>query len=278
MEQGLAKGKHIAQRAKHVAAASASVAAGTHKQRGHRHICILLTVPVLALAAGLGAATLQNHLGSAERAVAQDVPAISMDVVPTQASDEASAESFILESGATRNVDATIQEVQVKEEEARIAAEEAERAAEEEAIRPAQEAQSKKSSAAVGIGNVDFTVGHDAFVAEWTERIDNYLAGFPLAGHGADFAEAAWQHGVDPRWSPAISMTESTKGTNCFMAYNAWGWTGSLGGNWSTAIYNHVAGLAAGYGHTITRANAAKYCPPNADHWYSTTLSEMAKI
>jgi hypothetical protein len=39
-----------------------------------------------------------------------------------------------------------------------------------------------------------------------------------------------------------------------------------------------VAGLANGYGHTITYANAAKYCPPNTDHWYHTTLSEMAKI
>ena len=113
---------------------------------------------------------------------------------------------------------------------------------------------------------------------EWTSRINAYLAGSPLSGYGADFAQAAWDNGVDPRWSPAISCTESGKGSNCFAPFNAWGWTGGAWSNWSSAIQAHVAGLANGYGHTITYANAAKYCPPNTDHWYHTTLSEMAKI
>ena len=59
---------------------------------------------------------------------------------------------------------------------------------------------------------VDWSVGRQAFVEEWTARINNYLTGTALAGYGEAFAEAAWANGVDPRWSPAISNTESGNG------------------------------------------------------------------
>ena len=125
---------------------------------------------------------------------------------------------------------------------------------------------------------VDWTVGQDAFVEEWASRIDAYLKKSPLAGCGRVFAEAAWDNGVDPRWSPAISCTESGKGEACFMPHNAWGW-GDIGwSDWETAIRDHVAGLAEGYGYSITLEAAAKYCPPNTDHWYTNTLSQMASI
>ena len=52
---------------------------------------------------------------------------------------------------------------------------------------------------------------YDSFINEWTSRIDNYLAGSPMAGQGYNFAVAAWNTGVDPRWSPAIACIESTK-------------------------------------------------------------------
>lgn len=289
MEQGLAKGKHTAAHARHATmprAAHAHSAQGMPRAsaRAHhagvlRRISAVLIVPVIAFAAGIAGVSMQNNTGHAEDAVTQaQVSSTQFASATTHEASSSSSEQFILETGATRNLDSTISEVQVAEEEARIAAEEAERQAEEAAIQQAQEAQSRKSSAAVGIGNVDFSVGHDAFLAEWTARIDAYLAGSPLAGHGADFAQAAWDNGVDPRWSPAISCTESGKGSVCFAPYNAWGWTGGAWSNWSSAIYAHVAGLANGYGHTITYANAARYCPPNTDHWYNTTLSEMAKI
>ena len=157
--------------------------------------------------------------------------------------------------------------------------------AEEEAARQAelahiQEVQEKQRAwgGESAVSAIDFSVGEEAFVEEWTERIDAYLAGSNLAGHGCDFAQAAWDYGVDPRWSPAISNTESGKGSNCFLPYNAWGWGTSIWFNWTDAIYGHVKGLSDGYGYSITYSAAASYCPPNTDNWYKNTLGEMEKI
>ena len=124
----------------------------------------------------------------------------------------------------------------------------------------------------------DWSTDEEAFVNQWTPRINAYLAGSPLAGQGETFARAAWEYGVDPRWSPAISCTESSKGRYCFKSHNAWGWGASSWGSWEEAIYAHVRGLARGYGYTISVSAAKKYCPPNWQHWYNTTLSEMNKI
>ena len=125
---------------------------------------------------------------------------------------------------------------------------------------------------------IDWSVGREAFVAEWSARIDAYLAGSPLSGYGTTFAEAAWENGIDPRWSPAISNTESGKGSVCFLPHNAWGWGSSAWGDWDTAIRAHVAGLASGYGYSLTPEGAATYCPPHAADWYNKTLAQMASI
>ena len=117
-----------------------------------------------------------------------------------------------------------------------------------------------------------------AFISEWSGRINNYLAGSALDGQGENFAKAAWTYGVDPRWSPAIAFTESTLGANCFNPYNAWGWGDVSWSSWEEAIDSHVRGLARGYGYTISIENAQKYCPPNWEHWYNTTLEQMNRI
>ncbi|MDO4436962.1 MAG: hypothetical protein Q4B77_03315 [Coriobacteriaceae bacterium] len=127
-------------------------------------------------------------------------------------------------------------------------------------------------------GEVNWSTDEAAFIAEWTSRIDAYLAGSPLEGQGVTFATAAWKYGVDPRFSPAISNTESSKGRHCFLPHNAWGWGSSSWDSWEEAIDDHVAGLARGYGYTISVAGAKKYCPPNWFNWYNNTLSEMNKI
>ncbi|MDR2721668.1 MAG: hypothetical protein LBB35_02215, partial [Coriobacteriaceae bacterium] len=127
-------------------------------------------------------------------------------------------------------------------------------------------------------GGVDWSVDKATFVNTWTKRIDAYLAGSPMAGQGRTFAEAAWNYGVDPRFSPAISNTESTKGRYCFLPHNAWGWGSVSWGSWEEAINAHVRGLANGYGGAISIAGAKKYCPPNWEHWYNSTLNEMNKI
>ncbi len=189
------------------------------------------------------------------------------------------SEGLVLESAAKRDVSKGFQEIAAEEEAARIAAEEAARAEEQRHIAIA--AAAKAAAAAIEapvLPDVDFTCGKAVFVAEWTVRIDAYLHGSPLAGYGSVFAEAAWENGVDPRWSPAISNTESTKGRHCFRAYNAWGWMAESWSSWEEAINAHVAGLASGYGYSISVANAKKYCPPTYLDWYAKTVNEMAKI
>jgi hypothetical protein len=210
-------------------------------------------------------------------AQAEDTPQTSILFSDNQ-TDSVSEES-VLKTATKRDMSPAIAQVKSEEEAARLAAEEAARQAEAQAINRAEQAQAKSAAAGgIGVYEVDFTIGREAFIAQWTERIDNYLAGSPLAGYGNTFATAAWDAGIDPRWSPAISNTESSKGTHCFASHNAWGWTGGSWSDWESAITAHVNGLADGYGFTLSRANAAKYCPPNTDYWYNTTLSEMQKI
>lgn len=132
-------------------------------------------------------------------------------------------------------------------------------------------------------GAVNWNVSREEFISEWTARIDAYLAGTPLAGYGSVFAECSWNTGVDPRWSPAISCIESSKGVHCANSYNAWGMSkaggGWLGfGSWSEAISYHVSYLGRVYGTTLTPAAAQKYCPPTWQDWYNKVASQMARI
>ncbi len=137
----------------------------------------------------------------------------------------------------------------------------------------------------VSAGGVNWNVTYDEFVNEWGTRIDNYLAGSPMAGTGRIFADAAWNSGTDPRWSPAIACIESTKGL--YVPYgnshNAWGWTSVNGGfrtfsSWEEGIRAHVPYLIQVYGPTLTVAAAQKYCPPNWQSWYNKVASEMNRI
>ena len=189
----------------------------------------------------------------------------------------------VLSQPASRDISQGVQAVEAEKEAERIAAEQAALAEEQARIQAAEQALAKArttdaSSAMSQLTEVDWSCGKDAFISEWTNRINNYLAGSPLAGQGETFATAAWENGVDPRWSPAISNTESTKGTNCFLPHNAWGWGSTGWSSWEEAINAHVAGLAKGYGYTISYSNAQKYCPPNYDNWFHDTLREMSKI
>lgn len=235
----------------------------------------------------------------------------SQQVVSDIVSDEKYVEKSVLAATSSRTIDASLEMIEEKEEaeRQRIAAEkEAERqriAAEKEAERQRLEEERKRieaeNAAALervaanmarqgvaasdgsaegryeyGLPAVDWSVGRQAFVEEWTARIDGYLSGSALAGYGYAFAEAAWDNGVDPRWSPAISATESGRGSVCFLPCNAWGWGESSWGDWDSAIRAHVAGLANGYGYSITYSAASAYCPPNTDFWYSNTFDQMS--
>lgn len=259
------------------------------------------------LAVGCASCVLTGCIGfgfaSAGSGAAHDIDSFGIDASSTSAaatatqsadfsavtSDAAASprETTVLTSTASRDISQGIEAIEAEEEAARIAAEEAARAEEEARIAAAEQAKAEQearaaqesaANAAAMLSEVDFTVGKEAFITEWTSRIDNYLAGSPLAGQGATFAEAAWNNGVDPRWSPAISNTESSKGAVCFKPYNAWGWGSSSWSSWEEAINAHVAGLASGYGYSITVANAQKYCPPTYMDWYTKTISQMQMI
>lgn len=63
------------------------------------------------------------------------------------------------------------------------------------------------------------------YVSEWAPRIDNYLAGTPMAGTGAIISRISWDHDMDARLYPAIAMIESGCGVAPYgCAFNVCGW------------------------------------------------------
>jgi len=209
-------------------------------------------------------------------------------------STAAQLDSDLKEAQAAREQAArSLEEAKAARQEAmRLAAEQAAR---EEAARKAAAEAAAASSAGggssshssgggsvshptVSSGDVDWSLSRDAFIAEWAPRINSYLAGSPLSGYGYNFAAAAWDYGVDPRWSPAIACVESGKGANCFRSHNAWGWGSKSWDSWEEAIDAHVNGLHRIYGATLTYSGAQMYCPTNPDGWYEKVLKEMNKI
>lgn len=118
-------------------------------------------------------------------------------------------------------------------------------------------------------------------VDSWAARIDAYLSsyGAPLAGHGATFAQAAAEYGVDPRISPAISIIESGGGKVCFLPHNCWGWGTASWPDWDSAIRGHISGFASIYGSTLTREGAVAYASMDEwEMWYNLLQAEMASI
>ena len=209
----------------------------------------------------------------------------------SQAKKDADAEADNAEQALSAAQQARQEAQRKAQEEAARQAEEAAKAAEAEADKQEQANSESAPAATEASGGAtagtveapsddgaDWASERDVFVAQWAGRIDAYLAGSPMAGTGKVFAEAAWDYGVDPRWSPAISNTESSKGLYCSGSCNAWGWGSCSWGSWEEAIRDHVAGLARGYGYTISVDAAKKYCPPNWEHWYNATLAQMNMI
>lgn len=241
--------------------------------------CLLVAVAGYGIASAGSAAEGSDTfgVGSATIQLAQADEAVST----TSSTDIAVSDASTLDTVAQRDISQGVQDIEDRLEAERIAAEEAARAAEAAAIEQAEQAKAEQAvtSGLPALSDVDWSVGKDAFIAEWSARIDAYLAGSPLAGYGTTFATAAWEYGVDPRFSPAISNTESSKGAVCFRAYNAWGWMGTTAwSSWEESIYAHIAGLASGYGYTISEWAAQKYCPPTWADWYAKTLYQMTLI
>ncbi len=141
-----------------------------------------------------------------------------------------------------------------------------------------EQSSSSSSLATPSQDGANWNQDKTSFVSSWAGRLDGYLAGSPLSGQGSTFASAAWDAGIDPRFSAAISTVESSKGAACSRPFNAWGWGSSSWGSWEEAIPAHATGLARGYGYTVSEAGAKKYCPGNWEHWYNRVSEEMGKI
>lgn len=145
---------------------------------------------------------------------------------------------------------------------------------EKEAASAASNAASSASASHVG-----WSADKSDFVSDWAPRIDAYLSGSPMAGTGEYYAAAAWDNGVDPRWAPAISYVESSKGAVCFRSHNAWGYGSYSFGSWEEGINRVVSALGGSlYGGYLTREAAATYCPSNPGHWYNSCAEQMAQI
>ena len=206
------------------------------------------------------------------------------DSLSDKTTDASANATSRLTSASSRNISKATGAIDAEREAARIAAEEAQRVEDAEHSAVAQthrdsQYASDSGATATGLSEVDWNVSKAEFIEQWGSRIDTYLAGSTLSGYGTTFAEAAWDAGIDPRFSPAISNTESTKGQNCFRSHNAWGWMGDTSwSSWEEAIAAHAQGLANGYGYTISLANASKYCPPTYEDWYQKTLAQMQQI
>ncbi|MBQ9020948.1 MAG: glucosaminidase domain-containing protein [Eggerthellaceae bacterium] len=204
--------------------------------------------------------------------------------------------SKALETQRAAKAEADEQKALAEEEEARAIEEEARATqaleeAKEARVKAQEEAEAEIARRAQEYENapdlnesVDWSVGREEFIKEWTERIDAYLAGYPMEGCGAAFAEASWDYGVDPRWSPAIACVESGKGRAVpyYTSNNAWGWFANATqyrtfASFEEGVRLHVEYLARFYGYTITLEHAAVYCPPG-DIWYEAVVREMNNI
>ena len=215
-------------------------------------------------------------VGFGEGEKSEEINDMVTPIHQTSFTDETKTDIDVLQKSASRDVSGLYQEIYNEQEAKRKAEEEAARKHELECID-----NTNKRKAACGATNdgIDFSIGKTAFVDLWGARIDKYLKGSDLEGYGRKFAECAFEYGMDPRVSPAISNTESTKGAHCFRSHNAWGWMGSASwSDWDTAIDAHVKGLSEGYDYTISLSFAQKYCPPTYQDWYTKTLAELNTI
>lgn len=219
-----------------------------------------------------------------------DLPAEVSIILGTESVDIMMNEMFLYESVSTTNIRSAID---MAHELVATQAEIVEKGAELDAAKTKlSESQEELDQAKVvlkrilnappaleGCEPIDWSLSDEEIVAEWAPRIDAYLEGHGLEGHGEDFVRAGLKYGVDPRFSVAISNTESTRGDFCFTPYNAWGYMVARYSSWKEGIYDHTSYLAGSLYHGRLDAQTAQtYCPPTWQSWLENTLSAAQSI
>ena len=180
------------------------------KRNAYRTGGLALKVVGLACVSCVLAGCLGVGFATAAGGVSHDMQTFGISEVSTPGSASASAESLSdqaadasvtatsrLAAAGTRDISKGVAAIEAEEEAARRAAEEAQRAedlAHTQAALANRDAQLARDEGAglTGLTEVDWNVSKAEFVGEWTLRIDAYLAGSPLSGYGATFAETAW--------------------------------------------------------------------------------------
>ena len=182
----------------------------------------------------------------------------------SEAEAKAKAEA---EAEAKRKAEEEAAAKKAAEEEAKKKAEEEAKAREAAAAAAAEELSRRataSSDARVFDMAPNYAVDNEtAWVDAWAAAIDGYLerrGDVPLRGYGRAFAQAAWDHGCDPRISVCISETESGNGQICFMPYNAWGWLGQSFSSFEEGIDKHAEYLSSFYGMPFSIEQYSTYC------------------
>lgn len=192
--------------------------------------------------------------------------------------DRQSAESVKL------NAANALAEAQSARQAAAEAAAAAQQTADEQAAAEAAQAAAAESgssntgSGSANASDVDWSSDKASFVNYWAARIDSYLAGSPMEGCGTDYASSAWDHGVDPRFAPAISAVESSKGAYCYRSYNAWGYGGINFGSWAEGIERVTRCLGNDqYQGSLTLDDGYRYAA-DGEAWYNAVYAQMMQI
>ena len=220
-----------------------------------------------------------------------DLPAEVSIILGTDSADVMLSELFLYESVSTTNIKGAIgmsQELAGIREE--IAEKGDELKAAETRLRESEERRDEATAvlkrilnappAIEGCEPIDWSLSDDEIVAEWAPRIDAYLEGYPLEGHGEDFVRAGIKYGVDPRISVTISNTESTRGKAMLVGKNnPFGWLQHSFDSLEDAIYAHAEYMTCSYYNGRLDAKTAQtYCPPVWQSWLEDTLSAAQSI
>lgn len=151
-----------------------------------------------------------------------------------------------------------------------------------------QEEEKRKQEAVVANGNANGRFRLSQYSdsdSTIVSTINNFLAGYPLAGYGQVFLDAGKKYNVDPYFLVAIATEESGRGTsslarnqnNLFGRKGGSGWASypsKENGIWNEAEY--ISTVYLNQGLTSIESIGHKYCEGNS--WASLIRGHLGRI